>query len=173
MVNTLIATTQQAKACRLAQLVGKLLVKTSPTRRKQKQRPLWLHCFDRGKNWLGPKQHARAATIKCIVDTTRLIAIVAQVVTTQINNRFFAGTPQQTFVAKVVDEFRKNRKHIDAKSRFRAHSSPSFKSNNPCGGSIVMRSLVRLTTKTIGTSAPDSSSSKACAGLSTTATQRP
>jgi hypothetical protein len=116
VINTLVSTTQQTKTACLAQFVGKFLVKSLATWRQQKHWPLGLHCFDRLKNRLRSKQHSGATAIERIIDSSRFVAVVTQVVTAQIYKRLFTRTSEQTFAAKLVDEFRKNREHVDSKT---------------------------------------------------------
>src|SRR5262245_6369972 len=85
----------------------------------------------------------------------------AQVVAPDVEQAGLTGPPDQRQRERPVEILGKDREDVDAH-----HSRPS-------GGSMTTTSGECSTTKTIGTSAPPSSTSRSCAGFASTASTRP
>ena len=167
MVDPLVAATQQAEPVEPGQLVGESLIERSPAGPEQEQRARRSRRLDRVEDRLGLHDHARASPERSVVDGAVHVArVLADVVTTQVEQTRTAGLAQQALAAEHVDEAGEQGEHVDPHRR----DPRQPRSNRPSGTSTVMMPSRFDTTNTVGTSAPDSSSRMSDAGLAMTAT---
>jgi hypothetical protein len=87
LVNPFITTAQQTEAPASRQGARHVLVKLLPPRAQQDEWTWWLRCFNGSKDWLGPHQHAGAATEGSVIHAAvHVSGIVANVVIAQIDS---------------------------------------------------------------------------------------
>ena len=152
------------------QLVGHRLVEPAPAGPEQEQRAGRIGRLDRVEDRLGLHDHAGAAAERRVVDgAVHVGRVLADVVATQVE--------QTDRVAPCrAGSRRRTCRRGRGTARRRRSSSPGSRqprSNRPSGTSTVITPSTFDTTKTDGTSAPDSSSRMSDAGLASTATHAP
>src|SRR5690606_9297152 len=167
LVDALVAPAEEAEALEGRQLAGHGLVEAPPGGAEVEERPGRVDGLDRGEDRLGHEDHAGPAAERGVVHRPVGVGGAgAQVVDPHVQPPLAPGPAEQALVDEVLDHLGEDREDVDA------HVAPQ-RSSRPSGGSMTTRPGAWSTTKTTGTRAPESSSRRSAARLSTTASQRP
>ena len=101
----------------VGQLVGDVLVESSPGRSEEVERTRRVDGLDGGEHRLRPHQHARAATERAVVDrAVHVRRVRPQIVGAQVEQAGGARLAEQAGAAEVVDHGREDGEDVDAHS---------------------------------------------------------
>jgi len=115
MIDPLVPSAQEAETLTARQLGGHRLIEATTTGRQQKQRAGCGGGLYRGEDRLGTHHHpGTAAEWRIVHGAVHVGGVLAQIVTTQIEQTVVAGLAEQTLAADGVDQSGEDGEDVDA-----------------------------------------------------------
>src|SRR5262245_17468592 len=168
LIDTLVSAAQQREAAPSGEVAGDGLVERAARRRQQQQRPRGIGRLEAREQRSGRHHHPGASAERRVVDRTVVPGTeVTRTVHLNVEQPAVTRATEQRHPQWALEVLGKDCEDVDA------HRSRAQRSKRPSGGSTTRVASRRSTTNASGTRAPESSTSRSCAGLASTLTTAP